>query len=272
MPARAPQRPSPATTVTRRAAAGDPAPPAPVAFASTRPLSSEELRGAPVRWPRPSRLQRQLDPAGKRIVSGLRALGLETVGELLEHLPTDSREARTVAGLAPGEQATVAVQVRSIAARPVRRRRMRPLVEAAVFDASGSMRATFFNQPWLVERYPPGTRLLLHGKPDGRGRFNVSHHAPAQTGIGDGGAGAAARRRVGRPLPGRRGRDLDPDPDARPGRARRALPTSSRSSRPKPGRPSVCPTARAPLPRCTSRATPATPASAGDGSPTRSCC
>jgi len=50
-------------------------------------------------------------------------------------------------------------------------------VEAIVFDATGSMRATFFNQPWLVERYPPGTRLLLHGKADARGGFRVSHHA-----------------------------------------------------------------------------------------------
>ncbi|HEY4996512.1 MAG TPA: ATP-dependent DNA helicase RecG, partial [Solirubrobacteraceae bacterium] len=66
-----------------------------------------------------------------------------------------------------------------IGARPVRRRGMRPLVEATVFDASGTMRAAFFNQPWLVERYPPGTRLLLHGKADGRGGFGVSHHAIA---------------------------------------------------------------------------------------------
>jgi ATP-dependent DNA helicase RecG len=55
---------------------------------------------------------------------------------------------------------------------------MRPLVEATVDDATGSMRATFFNQPWLVQRYPPGTRLLLHGKADERGGFRVSHHAP----------------------------------------------------------------------------------------------
>jgi ATP-dependent DNA helicase RecG len=149
------------------------------AFASTRGLSPEELIGAPVRWPRPSRLHVPLEPGSKKVAAGMRALGLETVGDLLEHLPSDSRESRTIAGLRAGEQATVAVEVRSLAARPVRRRGMRPLVEARVFDASGSMRATFFNQPWLVERYPPGTRLLLHGKADGRGGFGVSHHAPA---------------------------------------------------------------------------------------------
>ena len=133
--------------------------------------------GAPVHWPRPSRLGAPLElPAGK-MADGMEALGLRTVGQLLEHLPKDSREARTVAALRAGEQATVAVQVRTIGARAVRRRGMRPLVEARVFDATGSMRATFFNQPWLVQRYPPGTRLLLHGKVDGRGGFRVSHHA-----------------------------------------------------------------------------------------------
>jgi ATP-dependent DNA helicase RecG len=112
------------------------------------------------------------------------ALGLFTVGDLLEHLPSDSREARTVAALKAGEQATVAVQVRTISARPVRRRGMRPLVEATVFDATATMRATFFNQPWLVERYPPGTRLLLHGKADARGGFSVASHAPGAD-VGD---------------------------------------------------------------------------------------
>jgi len=118
-----------------------------------------------------------LEPSAGKMAAGMRALGLQTVGDLLGHLPSDSREARTVAALRAGEQATVAVQVRSISSRPVRRRGMRPLVQASVFDATGTMRATFFNQPWLLERYPQGTRLLLHGKADGRGGFNVSHHA-----------------------------------------------------------------------------------------------
>jgi ATP-dependent DNA helicase RecG len=148
------------------------------AFASTRALSRDELISAPVRWPRPSRLQVQLVPATKKMAGGMSTLGLLTVGDLLEHLPSDSREARTVAALKAGEQATVAVQVRAISARPVRRRGMRPLVEATVFDATATMRATFFNQPWLVDRYPPGTRLLLHGKADARGGFSVASHAP----------------------------------------------------------------------------------------------
>jgi ATP-dependent DNA helicase RecG len=154
-----------------------PEPEGPRAFASEQRLSREEMLTAPVRWPRPSRLEEPLDAPQGKLAEGLRTLGLTSVGALLEHLPRDSREARTVAALKTGEQATVAVQVRSIATRSVRRRGMKPLVEASVFDETGTMRATFFNQPWLAQRYEPGTRLVLHGKTTERGTFNVAHHA-----------------------------------------------------------------------------------------------
>ena len=158
--------------------APDPAGPyAPRAFAGTAPLTDAELRSAPVRWPRPTRLATPLQASNAKAANGLKALGLHTVGDLLEHLPRERREARTISELRVGEQATVAVEVRAIEARPVRRRRMRPLVEAWVVDGTGGMRAVFFNQPWLVEKYPPGTRLLLHGKAGERGTFGVAHHA-----------------------------------------------------------------------------------------------
>jgi ATP-dependent DNA helicase RecG len=205
------------------------------AFASTRALTREELLGAPLRWPRPSRLAEGLDlPAGK-LAEGLRALGIESVGTLLEHLPRDRREACAIAQLSPGEQATVAVEVESIAARPVRRRGMRPLVEARVFDETGAMLAAFFNQPWLVERYRPGTRLLLHGRARAGGRFAVVSHAlggelaggegeggiahyPATVGVSSTQIAALVRRHrgaladVGEPLPARlRARERLPD-------------------------------------------------------------
>ena len=67
---------------------------------------------------------------------------------------------------------------------------MRPLVEATVADETGVMKATFFNQPWLEQRYPAGTRLALHGKFEGRRRFRVQAHA--RTGDAVSGAGAVA--------------------------------------------------------------------------------
>jgi ATP-dependent DNA helicase RecG len=173
-----------ATDRLRAPAGAEPREPAPPsAFGSSRTVGRRELTAAPVRWPRPSLLEAELELPRGRLAAGMRALGVCTVGELLEHLPADNRQASTVAALRAGEQATVAVTVRAIRSRPVRRRGMRPLVQATVADASGSMRATFFNQPWLLERYAPGTALLLHGKADGRGGFRVIHHAVG----GDGG-------------------------------------------------------------------------------------
>ena len=111
-------------------------------------------------------------------------LGLDTVGALLEHLPRDRQSARTIAELATDEVATVIVEVRSITSRPVRKRGMKPLVTAVVADATGSMEATFFNQPWLQRKYAPGTRLLLSGKYQARNRFRVQFHAETGEEVG----------------------------------------------------------------------------------------
>ena len=66
------------------------------------------------------------------------------------------------------------VSVRSARVRPTRRRNLR-LVEAAVADDSGPMKAVWFNQAYLAERLRPGTRLLLNGKLD-RSGFRVATH------------------------------------------------------------------------------------------------
>jgi ATP-dependent DNA helicase RecG len=160
------------------------------AFASSRALDDAELAQAPVRYPRPSLLARRLTVEGTKAQQAAATLGLDTVGDLLEHLPRDHRDARSVSQLVAGETATVVVEVRSIAARPVRRRGMRPLVEATVADASGTMKATFFNQPWLAQKYTAGTRLALHGKFEARNRFRVQGHART-TEAGVGGEGEA---------------------------------------------------------------------------------
>src|SRR5437660_12232750 len=119
------------------------------AFASLEPLTQDELEAAPVRYPRPSQLEQPLKVGGQKAQKAAETLGLHTVGDLLEHLPRDRREARTIAGLAEGESATIVVEVRSIASRSVRRRGMRPTVEATAPDDTGRPTATFFNPPWL---------------------------------------------------------------------------------------------------------------------------
>jgi ATP-dependent DNA helicase RecG len=74
----------------------------PTAFGDSRPLTTEELCGAAVRWPRPSALAVPLPVDGAKAQAGALSLGLATVGDLLEHLPRDRREARAIAQLVDG--------------------------------------------------------------------------------------------------------------------------------------------------------------------------
>jgi ATP-dependent DNA helicase RecG len=151
-------------------------------FAGEEPLDVER---AEVRLPRPSRLEEPLVVKPAVAAEAAETLGLHTVGDLLLHLPRDSGEARTIAELVPEESATVLAEVRSIISRPVRRRGMKPLVEATVADHSGVMKVTFFNQPWLEKQYRPGTRLMLQGKFEARNRFKVSFHARTERVAGE---------------------------------------------------------------------------------------
>src|SRR5215210_7418418 len=129
------------------------------------------MRCAPVRsYPRPSVLA--------EAVEGLDALGIETWGDLLEHFPhshRDRRDVRRVADLMVGEEATVAVAVKSTAVKPMRNRRQKR-VEARVFDESGPLVAVWFNQPWVARQLGEGALVLLHGKLRQRNQFWVTEH------------------------------------------------------------------------------------------------
>ncbi|MBO9533779.1 MAG: ATP-dependent DNA helicase RecG [Solirubrobacteraceae bacterium] len=149
-------------------------------FADGAALDKGQLLRAPVRWPRPSRLDEIVAGPGPKAQTALENLGADTVGGLLEHLPRTASVARTIEELAIGESATVVVVVDAIKSRAVRRRGMRPMVEATVSDGTGTLKVAFFNQPWLVDRYRPGTRLLVQGVVQPGGKLRLSGHAPTQ--------------------------------------------------------------------------------------------
>jgi ATP-dependent DNA helicase RecG len=148
----------------------------PTAFATSEELTADEVVAAPVRYPRPSELDQPVR-AAERTAKALDALGIETYGELLEHLPREhvERGARAVAELRPGEKAAVAVVVRSVGVRPMRNRRQKR-VEARVADQTGPMLAVWFNQPWIARQLAPGTEVLLYGERKERNVFWVDEH------------------------------------------------------------------------------------------------
>jgi ATP-dependent DNA helicase RecG len=139
------------------------------AFASTKELLPQ---AAPIRsFPRPSLLDEPVEGP-----KALEKLGVRTWGDLIEHLPhahRDRRDVRLIGQLALGEEATVAVAVRSVSVRPMRDRR-RKRVEARVFDESGPAVAVWFNQPWIARQLGEGAAVLLHGKLRRRGEFWVT--------------------------------------------------------------------------------------------------
>src|SRR5436190_14640667 len=167
----------------------EPAPPR--GFGSGKPQTRTALRRVPLRsLPRPASLHRPvtgLPGVGPAAAKRLAKLGIETAGDVLEHLPFDHRDyegRRAVAELAIGEEATVLVKVRSCAVRPTRRRRLQ-IVEARVADETGPLIAVWFNQAYLVDQLTEGTVVLLRGRLEqsrGAPTFRVAEHEIARAG------------------------------------------------------------------------------------------
>ena len=154
---------------------------APRALGSGDPLGRAELLAAPLKTlPRPSILDApitKLRGAGPKLGAAAEEMGIASLGDLLRHLPhgyRDRAEPVRLADLRLGEEATVEVEVIRAKVRPTRRRRL-TILEADVRDASGQMKAIWFNRAWLADRLQPGTRLFLHGKLEKRG-LNIAEH------------------------------------------------------------------------------------------------
>jgi ATP-dependent DNA helicase RecG len=155
-------------------------------FAGARELSRADLRDAPVHWPRPSALEvslRALDGVGPKLAEAAAEAGIATVGDLLYRVPHShrDRQLRELGSLEPGETGTVLVEVLGAQPRPFRKRRL-TIVGVKVGDATASVRATWFNQPWVAEKLTPGAQLLLTGKLTPKG-FGVTEWELVSDGV-----------------------------------------------------------------------------------------
>jgi ATP-dependent DNA helicase RecG len=142
-------------------------------FGGARELSRADLLDAPVHWPRPSVLDaglQALDGVGPKSAEAAAAAGIRTVWDLLLRFPHRHREMqlRQLADLGDGESGTVLVTVQGARPRPFRKGRL-TFLGVKVGDESGSLRATWFNQPWVAAKLEPGVELLLTGKRTSRG-------------------------------------------------------------------------------------------------------
>jgi ATP-dependent DNA helicase RecG len=109
---------------------------------------------------------RFLPGVGPRRAAALAEVGIVRAADLLLRLPfryEDRSRRRPVAELADGDSAATEVLVSSLSIRPTWRRNLR-IVELRGHDASGPVKATWFNQVHLKQILKPGQRVLLFGK------------------------------------------------------------------------------------------------------------
>ncbi|MBI2623231.1 MAG: ATP-dependent DNA helicase RecG [Candidatus Liptonbacteria bacterium] len=102
----------------------------------------------------------------KRFVGLLTRMGLRTVRDLLFHFPVryeDFSETKLIAELDAGERATVQGTVEDIHARQSWRKRFM-IIEASIADATGSLRAVWFNQPYITQQLKRGASYNFSGK------------------------------------------------------------------------------------------------------------
>jgi ATP-dependent DNA helicase RecG len=155
--------------------------------ASTSRLSSSQER-FPVSppWEVPIQFARGVGP--KRALL-FEKLGVRTLEDLLWHLPwryEDRSRLAAIGELAPGMRATVCGEVTDLAVKRTMRRGL-SIVEVTVSDASGSLQAVYFNQPYLEKVLRAGTKIMMSGTvvAGRRGWMDVRMEAPQYEVLGD---------------------------------------------------------------------------------------
>src|SRR3954464_1240250 len=107
-----------------------------------------------------------LKGVGPRRAADLQRAGLSSVEDLLYRFPIryeDRGQFQTIASLKPGVAASVLGEVLTCGIRPTRRPRFK-IFEMLVRDATGSLRAIWFNQPFLNDVFHPHQRVILFGR------------------------------------------------------------------------------------------------------------
>jgi ATP-dependent DNA helicase RecG len=92
------------------------------------------------------------------------ALDIRTVRDLLHHYPRryiDRSQVASIRELRVGQEGTVIARVKRTTRRQTRRRQS--MVTITLYDGSGHLDLTFFNQPWAATLYKEGQELAVSG-------------------------------------------------------------------------------------------------------------
>ena len=127
----------------------------------------------------------RLKGVGEAKQRALHEYGISDVLELLMTYPrrwVDRTNQQRVADATLGEEVLLVVEVRGVEERQMRNRRK--MVNVRVGDGTGTLRITFFNQPWRARQLTVGLVVAIHGKvEDYRGSLQMTN--PVVDLIGD---------------------------------------------------------------------------------------
>ncbi len=104
---------------------------------------------------------------GGKTADKLANLGIHTVRDLIYHLPRrydDYRQMTPLYKLKPGVRTAVIGSIQEVTKIP--NRSGKPRIKVILSDSSGTLDVWFFNQPWLLNTFKRGMRLVLRGKTD----------------------------------------------------------------------------------------------------------
>jgi ATP-dependent DNA helicase RecG len=106
-----------------------------------------------------------------------RAFEIRTVHDLLHHYPRryiDRSRVETIGALKIGRPATVIATVRKVVKRQTRRHQT--MVTVTLYDGTGYLDLTFFNQPWAAGLYKEGAEVAVSGVANlYRGRLQLAN-------------------------------------------------------------------------------------------------
>lgn len=109
-----------------------------------------------------------LQGVGPKNAESLAKLGMQTLGDMLYNFPRryeDYSLLKPIQALMYGDVVTVLGTIQSIHNRPIRGGKS-SLIEVIISDGTGALRVSFFNQPWLMNRFKQGEAISVSGKID----------------------------------------------------------------------------------------------------------
>lgn len=105
---------------------------------------------------------------GEETAKTFHKLKLDTINDLLHYYPRrydDFSKLKPINRINYGEELSVIALVKNIRIREVRKGQFK-ITEAMVSDGTGTLKVTWFNQPWIANNLTEGRQIVLSGKVD----------------------------------------------------------------------------------------------------------